>query len=457
MVKATASMCSFGSCYRKFFTLMASAELSESIIQLSTRLCPGTGAHRRHPPARGYDAWGRSRAAQAGRYPPELYRWLLRTVWGACESSKHSLGPHFGPPIEDISEAGSETEGTTTSEEASTRRGEGGRVSDGPSLHPAVRRRVEAARETPAGFASLRNRFPAGDDELMRSPLPDVVAMARHLAPQEPYTVPKDRFQWDGIGDWRDLVDGAPQHAVSLADIVGDTRIAAWLDYLQGCQEAFDNLATSKPVISPGEFTIRQTDLPHWAQPFVWDCENPRDCSPVLRSSRDTVFAGEKQVDRAALRRVAIRLRWDEVDPDIVSQVCEGGAELRSEAPRHTTACWHHPGLMEHFATADAVVREERAQLWTRVSSSPLPFVPCVFSPRNVVLQERSRLLEDGTLELYMKPRVTHDMSAVPKALGGRRRGPSINSGVPAAEKGLQGMPTVQSYARAQAIASLAT
>lgn len=69
-------------------------------------------------------------------------------------------------------------------------------------------------------------------------------------------------------------------------------------------------------------------------------------------------------------------LGWDVVDPDIVQHVGEGGAEFRTLAPLHTTASWHHPGVVQNFAQADEAVRKERDNRWTRVSSSPLPFVP---------------------------------------------------------------------------------
>jgi len=90
------------------------------------------------------------------------------------------------------------------------------------------------------------------------------------------------------------------------------------------------------------------------------------------------------------------------------------------------------------------------------VSARSMPFVPCTFSPRDVVLQERSRLEPDGSLTVYEKPRVTHNLSKVLRALGGRKHGESMNSAVPAAEKALPGMPTVQQYARAQAICDTA-
>jgi len=128
---------------------------------------------------------------------------------------------------------------------------------------------------------------------------------------------------------------------------------------------------------------------------------------------------------------------------------------MRSRAPLHITAMWHHAGVAAHFDVADAVVRDERAQLWTTVSGSPMPYVPFTCSPRDVILQERSKLV-DGTLVNYLKPRLSHNLSAVPRCLGGRKHGVSNNSAVPTWEKHLPGLPTVPSYGRAWAVCDLA-
>lgn len=183
-----------------------------------------------------------------------------------------------------------------------------GRVTEGPLLHPAVRRQVEAARREPAGFASFRNRSPASDEELMRSPLPTWWRWPRGWPRRGRLYCPRGGCSGTGA------VTGAiaPRGALRLVDIIGTARLADWHAYLATCQTAFDCLMTSRPVPSPGDFVyICQDAIPTWAQPFVWDCENPEDCSPVLCSSRETVFEGEKQVDRAALRRVVAHLRWE--------------------------------------------------------------------------------------------------------------------------------------------------
>ena len=336
-----------------------------------------------------------------------------------------------------------------------------GYVLAGAELDDLVRDRVEHERRQPPGFASFRNRRQASDAELDATALPDVRRMARQLAREASESEPSSgdrpaaRLQWDGGGDWRDLVPGAPAGRISLAMLVGERGLLDWAAYVARVQQAFDAIRAGRRPPAPGDFVLRSSALPVWARSFVWDTGDPAHCLPVRRSDRDTVFPGEKQLDRGRFREIARRLRWDEVDADILRQVGEGGAELRTEAPLHTTASWHHPGVADHFGEADAAVRNERDQQWTRVAESPLPFVPCVFSPRDVVLQEKARLVR-GELEFYLKPRVTHDMSSLPRELGGRRHGISANSGVPRAQKSLSVMPRPQEYAMAQAVCARA-
>lgn len=262
---------------------------------------------------------------------------------------------------------------------------------------------------------------------------------------------PTDRIKWDGVCDWRELVRGAPRRSVTLRELLGP-RIDDWEAYMAKHHGAFDQLRAGERVLPPGDFVILQSELPKWARPFVWFTEDPSDCIPVRQSTRNTVFPGERQMDRESFRWVAEQLHWREVDGDVVDRVGECGCEILSEAPLSTTASWHHPDGADGFEVTDAIVRDERAEQWTRVSGLVLLFVRCTFSPRDVVLQERSRLLKDGSLELYLKQRVTHDLSSVPRQLGGRRKGMSQNSGVLVEGKALKGMPSVQSYARAQAV-----
>lgn len=420
-VTVTAAMCRFGSPYRKYFTLLAPAYMQRALIPFADMFCPANGAHRWHVPAKGTSEQGESHAENAGQYPPLLNAALLDALsWQPSQPGSGALPP--------------------------------GAVGHGAALSPDIVEAVRLASQQPSGFCSIRNLDHAADEQLWRTPLPDVRSMAAAMAPP-PFK--SCRVVWDGTGDWRALLPHAPRGPVSLSSLVGAVHLQRWEDYLSATQLAFDAIRAGQPFRSPGEFVLREEDLPEWARGVVWDCEDPANCRPVQASTAATPVAGARQVNRARVREVAAMLGWESVDPDIVQQLGHGGAELRSSAPLHTTAKWHHAGVASHFSVADEVVREERREQWTRVSQSSLPFVPAVFSPRDVVFQERGKIV-DGELQLWMKPRVTHNMSAVPRELGGRADGVSVNSGVAKEEKTLVGLPSVQSYARAQAVCALA-
>eukprot|EP00965_Chrysotila_dentata_P165338 5459605-Pleurochrysis_carterae.AAC.1 len=99
-----------------------------------------------------------------------------------------------------------------------------------------------------------------------------------------------------------------------------------------------------------------------WARGVVWDCADPDDCTPVRRSTRDTTFEGPRQIDRAALRAAAAQLNWE--DEDIVSQVGEGGVEVRSEFELLTVLTFHHPGLFEQATAAAQAVDADMREGW---------------------------------------------------------------------------------------------
>jgi hypothetical protein len=182
----------------------------------------------------------------------------------------------------------------------------------------------------------------------------------------------------------------------------------------------------------------------------VWDCGNPEACVPVARSDRHTVFRGRRQIDRAALRRIAATLDWH--DHDIVDQVGEGGVEVRSHCALDTKLSFHHRGLIDSVAAAATVVASDWAEEWADRPVRHLPFVPCRVLPRNVIMQERSRLVPcpaggPPTVELYEKPRVTQDSSD--------GRDDSVNAAVEAHERYVR-LPTIQQHARGLAIVDTA-
>eukprot|EP00965_Chrysotila_dentata_P060877 2017882-Pleurochrysis_carterae.AAC.1 len=102
--------------------------------------------------------------------------------------------------------------------------------------------------------------------------------------------------------------------------------------------------------------------MPQWARGIVWDCSNPARCVPVTRSTRHTRFPGARQIDRAALRAAAEKLRWP--DTDIVEQVGEGGVEARIGCELITVLTFNHPDLVDQAAAAAKAVDSDLHEGW---------------------------------------------------------------------------------------------
>lgn len=264
MVTVTAAMCRFGSAYRKYFTILAPAYLQAALAVLENKHCPASDDHAHHLPAIGCTADGSSHAELSGRYPCLLNAAILQVLtWQPRPSGNLDARP--------------------------------GAVSHGIQLSPELAQAVSAARHQPAGFASLRNMDHASEEELWRTALPDVRAMAAALAPPK---TDANRRVWDGQGDWRTLVPLAPPGDISLSQLIGSDNLNRWEAYLAKYQEAFDAVRAGREPRAPGEFVLREDDLPTWARGIVWDCEDPTRCQPVRASTATTAVRGARQLNR---------------------------------------------------------------------------------------------------------------------------------------------------------------
>ena len=192
--------------------------------------------------------------------------------------------------------------------------------------------------------------------------------------------------------------------------------------------------------------TLRVTAArqPVWARGRVWDTSDPDDCHEVVRSTRHTTFPGQRQVNRAEFRAMAAEMAWDRVDPDIVGQLGEGGMEVRSDCAPDTVIAFHQKGFVAEYEAARRVIDANMDEEWVSEPVMHLPFVPCRVNPRNVIMQDRTRVLADGvTVEHYQKPRVTSNTS-----YGGAE---SPNGGVSVADSQVS-LPSVQTFGLGLAI-----
>ena len=127
---------------------------------------------------------------------------------------------------------------------------------------------------------------------------------------------------------------------------VYEGEVLSWLALADAAAAAIR--AGHKPPPVPTR-VISQDQLQHWARGVVWDCHDPASCKPVQRSTRHTTFPGERQLDRAAVRRIAAALGWH--DDDIVDQIGEGGVEVRLECSIDIVLAFHHDSLLHEIPT----------------------------------------------------------------------------------------------------------
>ena len=89
-------------------------------------------------------------------------------------------------------------------------------------------------------------------------------------------------------------------------------------------------------------------------------------------------------------------------------------SELTSELHAHA------PGVAEHPGAAAKAVDEELGEEWALGPFYLPPTVPIRALPRDVIMQQRSRVVDDqGTIEDYEKPRITLNPSAGPDSVMG--------------------------------------
>ena len=472
-VHYTFAQCSplIGGRAQKYTTIAAVGTLRPELAVL--RACGCTHGRQRHDERlEGYDEYGRSRATQAAAYPAGLNRLLAESFERAA------------PRARALREAAAEADAWAAAPGAGD-----GRLSDGPALDATVAAACETARHVAISFASPRRREAAPRAELRRTAMPCDPSLgmlptarpggrgrllarrglrrrgraARRREPAEPLppeaagetlcgecepegsgAADAPAMRWARSAGAGCGLGGVPAAAraqlargpVRIEELylegVYEREVRSWLRLADAAAAAIRRGETPPHVETR---VIEQAQMAPFARGLVWDCSDPSDCRPVRRSTRDTAFPGARQLDRAAVRRVAAELDW--VDTDIIDQIGEGGVETRAGCELITVLAFHHQSLLAEVASAEATVAAHAAEDWVSAPTRDLPFVPCRLQPRGVVLQARSRVREDGVLEDYMKPRITTDGS-----FGGPD---SVNAGVTDVERAV-GLPSAQTF-----------
>ena len=430
--KRTFAQCSFGAPWQKYTTIAHSEELREAMEPLGAMGCAhGNVPHEQR--AHGRDSEGRSRAAQAAAYPPRMNEFIAEAVAETLRRRRDTGAPRH-----------------------KSRGQSGGHVTDGPDLFGPVAEACEGARHTAPRFASLRNKRSAEASALALEAFPGDLH-----APITPSKPPGRRAPREDGGEAAgEAIERARRTTlraarvargpIPIAELYGgdlyEREVAPWLRQADAAGAA---LREGRQPEAVPTVTISQEQMADFARDVVWDCADPAACRPVERSTRHTAFPGRRQVDRAALRRVAAQLAWH--DTDIVEQVGEGGVEVRSDCALETVLAFHHTGVVANFAAAAKGVGADIGEEWVAPPVRHLPFVPCRVLPRNVVMQDRVRWSDGSTgdrvLEQYLKPRITQNSSYGDET--------SVNAGVADDERAIA-LPTVQEHGRASAICDTA-
>ena len=313
----------------------------------------------------------------------------------------------------------------------------GGELRHGPSLEPRVAQAVEAAFRKPPRYASRRRLDPATPTQLRARAIPVTPATPRPHVPRrvagQPHAAAPDATL--GAPFSRRPTGDIPIAAIFMPGVY--ERI---LDWLAAAERAMQALARGEQPCPPSAMVVPQEELQPWARGIIWDCRDPLRCAPCQPSTADSgddVFPGPK-MDRAAYRRTAERLGMGELE--VVAQAGHGWIESGAQVSLHAVFAFHHTGVSDHFQAAAAVMAADLEQGFTSTSFPHPCFFPLRLGPRNIIMQDRSRLREGipSQVEWYQKPRATFDLS-----YGVRRDAAELRHDTPRLERFLVAPPNL--------------
>lgn len=410
-----------GAPWRKLTGVMASLRLALMLVWLRSLLIPplGCGCGKHRQVAYGVDEQGRSRSKLAARWP---FRMVSAFVDALVAIASGHLAHGMG--------------------------GNGGRVSEGPRLHPYVASACAEAREASPRFATLGSLPAATDRELDGSPVPSMPSMFSPSPPEHDDDVSSEESSSaseTSLEEWQNPPDG-PLLLSSIPKPGSWIRMLRWWDKAELCMREY---AEGRRGVDPGECRVTQRQIRRFARGRVYDARDPHNVVALQPSTRHTGaedYPGPRVLDRAAWRATAARHGWARIDPDILNQVGEGGCESRSGRPLVTRLILHHRGLLDSFEVAVEAIKKEFEDGVAVAFGGMCPFWPTGCLQRNVVWADRTRRGPGGEVEVFEKPRMTIDPSSGLQAL---------NDTIRAEERRVQ-YPHLRQFTRGAAIVSSA-
>ena len=382
-----------GKLFQKYTGLLVSGRVAARLADLRHLGC----FHVRHDDV----ACGANAPASAA-YPTAFNDALVRGLTGVRRTAPLPRAPPAEPALRAEAPPAPDKPPASPDRSIST-----GYITDGPALSGPVRAEVERARRARRKWASFANMEPASLDELRAAPIPDLLPHAGATTSPGPPSQP---------GAARRLAEFRARlgRNVAIADLwePGEwRRFQRWM--------ANERRGASQPSAY-----FPQESLVPLARGFIWDTRDPGNCVPMEPSDENFQFPGARQIDRRAFCRVAAEV--GSRDADIVGQVGRGGVESRSGCALTSELHSHAPGAHEHPDEMAKAVDAELENEWALGPFVLPPTVPIRALPRDVIMQERSRVLDGGAVEDFLKPRCTMNPS----------RGPdSVNAGIPKPER----------------------
>ena len=209
-----------------------------------------------------------------------------------------------------------------------------------------------------------------------------------------------------------------PTGDITIWQLFFDGEWEAIEEWLRQAEDRMQRLRRGEPVDRLPTLVVPQTALQLWARGIIWDCRDPYRCVPCQPSTEDTRLPGP-QLDRAAYRAAAARVGL--ADEEVVRQAGGGGIEAGADISLDMVLAFHHDGVLSHFTAAAEVIVADAENEFIEGPYALPAFVPTRLGPRNVVMQDRPRLLPSGELEWYEKARVTFNLAyGIPLAHGAR-------------------------------------
>ena len=318
-------------------------------------------------------------------------------------------------PAASDSDSGSDEEPPTPHTDTHVGTTQGGELHYGPQLDPRVREAERTSRTAPPRYASRRRLDPASPDELRRRPYP--------ITPPTRRPTQGTRVAGQPHASAPDATQSAayslrPRGDITIWQLFMWPEWDAVEEWLRQAEDRMQRLQRGEHIDRLPTLVVPQTALQPWARGIIWDCRSPRRCTPCQPSTADTTLPGP-QLDRAAYRAAAARVGL--ADEEVVRQAGGGGIEAGADVSLDMVLAFHHDGVSSHFAAAAEVIAADAKYEFIEGPYYLLPFVPIRLGPRNVVMQDRPRLLPNGELEWYEKARVTFNLAyGIPLAHGTR-------------------------------------